>query len=48
MSARVRAATRLRQLLAGGPTLFVPGCDNALTARILSRPASPPSRDATT
>jgi len=31
----VRATTRLRELLASGPTLFVPGCYNALSARIL-------------
>ena len=35
MTERVRASTRLRALLASGPTLFVPGCYNALTARIL-------------
>jgi 2-methylisocitrate lyase-like PEP mutase family enzyme len=31
----VRATTRLRELLASGKTLFVPGCYNALSAKIL-------------
>jgi 2-methylisocitrate lyase-like PEP mutase family enzyme len=33
----VRATTRLRELLKGGTTLFVPGCYDALSARILER-----------
>ena len=31
----MRKTTRLRELLAAGETLFVPGCYNALSARIL-------------
>jgi len=31
----MRATTRLRQLIARGPTLYVPGCYNALSARVL-------------
>ena len=30
-----RASTRLRALIAGGPTLYVPGCFNAMSARVL-------------
>ncbi|MGZ5078966.1 MAG: isocitrate lyase/PEP mutase family protein [Usitatibacter sp.] len=30
-----RASTRLRELIAGGPTLYVPGCYNAMSARVL-------------
>lgn len=30
-----RASTRLRKLLAAGPTLYVPGCYNAMSARVL-------------
>ncbi len=30
-----RASTRLRELIAGGPTLYVPGCYNAVSARVL-------------
>jgi 2-methylisocitrate lyase-like PEP mutase family enzyme len=30
-----RASTRLRELIARGPTLFVPGCFNAVSARVL-------------
>src|SRR6185369_6475263 len=30
-----RATTRLRELLARGPTLYLPGCYNALSARVL-------------
>jgi 2-methylisocitrate lyase-like PEP mutase family enzyme len=30
-----RASTRLRSLIARGPTLFVPGCFNAVSARVL-------------
>jgi 2-methylisocitrate lyase-like PEP mutase family enzyme len=37
----VRASTRLRELLAEGPTLFVPGCYNALSARILEHVGFP-------
>ena len=32
---RERASTRLRELLARGPTLYVPGCYNAMSARVL-------------
>ena len=31
----MRATTKLRQLLARGPTLYLPGCYNALSARVL-------------
>jgi 2-methylisocitrate lyase-like PEP mutase family enzyme len=31
----MRASTRLRQLIARGPTLYVPGCYNAMSARVL-------------
>jgi 2-methylisocitrate lyase-like PEP mutase family enzyme len=31
----VRATTRLRSLLARGPTLYIPGCYNAMSARVL-------------
>ena len=37
----MRATTRLRELLAAGPTLFVPGCYNALSARILEHVGFP-------
>jgi 2-methylisocitrate lyase-like PEP mutase family enzyme len=37
----VRATTRLRELLKSGPTLFVPGCYNALSARILEHVGFP-------
>jgi len=30
-----RATTRLRELIAGGPTLYVPGCYNAMSAKVL-------------
>jgi 2-methylisocitrate lyase-like PEP mutase family enzyme len=30
-----RASTRLRELLARGPTLYIPGCYNAMSARVL-------------
>ena len=30
-----RATTRLRELLAGGPTLYLPGCFNAMSGRVL-------------
>lgn len=30
-----RASTRLRELIASGPTLYVPGCFNAMSARVL-------------
>ncbi len=30
-----RASTRLRELIAQGPTLYVPGCYNAVSARVL-------------
>lgn len=32
-----RASTRLRELLAAGPTLFVPGCFDAMSARVIER-----------
>ena len=35
----MRATSQLRQLLKSGKTLFVPGCYNALSARI-ARPTS--------
>jgi 2-methylisocitrate lyase-like PEP mutase family enzyme len=31
----MRATTRLRELIARGPTLYLPGCYNALSARVL-------------
>jgi 2-methylisocitrate lyase-like PEP mutase family enzyme len=31
----MRATTRLRELIARGPTLYVPGCFNAMSARVL-------------
>lgn len=31
-----RATTRLRELIARGPTLYVPGCYNAVSARVLA------------
>jgi 2-methylisocitrate lyase-like PEP mutase family enzyme len=31
----MRATTRLRQLLSRGPTLYLPGCYNAMSARVL-------------
>ena len=37
----MRATTRLRELLKEGPTLFVPGCYDALSARILERVGFP-------
>jgi 2-methylisocitrate lyase-like PEP mutase family enzyme len=37
----MRQTTRLRQLLAAGPTLVVPGCYNALSARILQMAGFP-------
>ncbi|HET7672178.1 MAG TPA: isocitrate lyase/PEP mutase family protein, partial [Burkholderiales bacterium] len=30
-----RASTRLRALIAKGPTLYIPGCYNAMSARVL-------------
>lgn len=36
-----RASTRLRALLKGGPTLFIPGCFNAMSARILEEAGFP-------
>ncbi len=33
---RPRATTRLRALIAKGPTLYVPGCYNALSAKVLA------------
>ncbi len=33
---RPRASTRLRELLARGPTLYVPGCYNAMSAKVLA------------
>ena len=41
MTDSVRATTRLRSLLAAGEPLFVPGCYNALTARILEHVGFP-------
>ena len=32
-----RASTRLRELLARGPTLYVPGCYNAMSAKVLEQ-----------
>ena len=32
---RPRATTRLRELIARGPTLYVPGCYNAMSAKVL-------------
>jgi 2-methylisocitrate lyase-like PEP mutase family enzyme len=37
----VKQTTRLRELLASGKTLFVPGCYNALSARILEKVGFP-------
>jgi hypothetical protein len=37
----MRATTRLRHLLKSGRSLFVPGCYNALTARILEQVGFP-------
>jgi 2-methylisocitrate lyase-like PEP mutase family enzyme len=34
-----RASTRLRSLIARGPTLYVPGCFNAVSARVLEKAA---------
>jgi 2-methylisocitrate lyase-like PEP mutase family enzyme len=36
MSLQQRASTRLRALIAKGPTLYVPGCYNAASAKVLS------------
>ena len=36
-----RATTRLRELLKAGPTLFVPGCFNAMSARVLEHVGFP-------
>ena len=36
-----RATTRLRRLLAAGDVLFVPGCYNAMSARVLERAGFP-------
>jgi 2-methylisocitrate lyase-like PEP mutase family enzyme len=36
-----RASTRLRELIAKGPTLFVPGCFNAVSARVLEEAGFP-------
>ena len=33
---RPRATTRLRELIARGPTLYVPGCYNAMSAKVLA------------
>src|SRR5205085_11825006 len=30
-----RASTRLRELIARGPTLYLPGCYNAMSAKVL-------------
>ncbi len=32
-----RASTRLRELIARGPTLYVPGCYNAMSAKVLEQ-----------
>ena len=37
----MRATSQLRQLLKSGKTLFVPGCYNALSARILEHVGFP-------
>ena len=37
----MRATTRLRQLLTSGKTLIVPGCYDALSARVLERAGFP-------
>lgn len=34
---RKRATTRLRELIARGPTLYAPGCYNAMSARVLEQ-----------
>jgi len=36
-----RKSTRLRELLSAGPTLFVPGCFNAMSARVLENAGFP-------
>lgn len=36
-----RASTRLRQMLAQGKTLYIPGCYNAMTARVLEAAGFP-------
>jgi 2-methylisocitrate lyase-like PEP mutase family enzyme len=36
-----RASTRLRRMLQGGATLFVPGCFNAMSARVLENAGFP-------
>lgn len=36
-----RPSTRLRELLKAGPTLFVPGCFNAMSARVLENAGFP-------
>lgn len=36
-----RQSTRLRELLKAGPTLFVPGCFNAMSARVLENAGFP-------
>jgi 2-methylisocitrate lyase-like PEP mutase family enzyme len=36
-----RASTRLRALLKGGKTLFIPGCYNAMSARVLDKVGFP-------
>jgi 2-methylisocitrate lyase-like PEP mutase family enzyme len=36
-----RASTRLRRMLRGGATLFVPGCFNAMSARVLEHAGFP-------
>ncbi|HYC38234.1 MAG TPA: isocitrate lyase/PEP mutase family protein [Usitatibacter sp.] len=37
----MRASTRLRELIAQGPTLYVPGCYNAMSARVLEAAGFP-------
>jgi len=36
-----RQTTRLRELIKAGPTLFVPGCFNAMSARVLENVGFP-------
>ena len=36
-----KATTRLRELIAAGPTLYVPGCYNAMSGRVLEAAGFP-------
>jgi len=36
-----RQTTRLRELIGSGPTLFMPGCFNAMSARVLENVGFP-------